>query len=750
MVELMAVNPSAMYVTPCMCIVPNARKKILTMLKLFSRPIRQISNTRWIRSREYPAYLMLLVWVLGLKRLWPSFERLGKSVMAIWKASGSRFAVGYLKECVHILVCLVASQPYTPAPRGVRVKRSRSGVPLVLPKELRRSFLALRKGANLTRDWTVVRAVLSALSVYRVMGCKPITKLETITGPFSGVGETLAQAEVSHAIALLNTRLVIKPADPWHVSESGGPNYPKATWGSGLDALALLRNPREAWAWISLAIGTKSWLLLVWLVLVWIASLPAIPWLTFIGKMPRKIGKLVKLHEAAGKVRIVAVTDWWTQALLLPLHNSLYEILRTIRQDGTFDQTAPLQRMLEIRRSKLFSYDLSAATDRLPVLLQVQVLETLGFKGASAWAALLTRRVWWLGQKEVKYAVGQPMGAYSSWAMLALTHHVVVQVAAQRSGWKTWFPYYAVLGDDIVIADENVAKNYYSIMTYLGVTINTSKSLVSESCLEFAKRWVHTDLGEFSPLGAGVLLGCVRNLRMLPMLISELANKDYSFYPELMKELFQGARRLRRNFKDSLALRVSLLGLGPSGGLWKRGQLSNFFEAWLSSFPTNASPDATMQIVHEALLLVAIHKVNRALSSRSEQLRVFIQNWLKYPLLGTSLARVALSAPLMLVAPGLWATVRQLQENPGASFSHGIPGSRIDPETFAKMSRAVMGDISSLRWSERRAVTDFFATQDLLLEMVKEVRYTTSTLQNPSRCLGVIPRPTFALTKVTA
>jgi hypothetical protein len=30
-------------------------------------------------------------------------------------------------------------------------------------------------------------------------------------------------------------------------------------------------------------------------------------------------------------------------------------------------------------------------------------------------------------QLVVNYAVGQPMGAYSSWAMLALTHHLILQ-----------------------------------------------------------------------------------------------------------------------------------------------------------------------------------------------------------------------------------------------------------------------------------------------------------------------------------
>jgi len=34
----------------------------------------------------------------------------------------------------------------------------------------------------------------------------------------------------------------------------------------------------------------------------------------------------------------------------------------------------------------------------------------------------------------LKYSVGQPMGALSSFAMLGLTHHVIVQIAARRAG----------------------------------------------------------------------------------------------------------------------------------------------------------------------------------------------------------------------------------------------------------------------------------------------------------------------------
>lgn len=89
--------------------------------------------------------------------------------------------------------------------------------------------------------------------------------------------------------------------------------------------------------------------------------------------------------------------------------------------------------------------------------------------------------------------------------MLALTHHVIVQIAAARVG-KLSFSSYALLGDDIVIADEAVARSYHMIMTeILGVEINLSKSLVSNDSFEFAKRLVTMD-GEVSAVGAKNLL----------------------------------------------------------------------------------------------------------------------------------------------------------------------------------------------------------------------------------------------------
>jgi len=63
---------------------------------------------------------------------------------------------------------------------------------------------------------------------------------------------------------------------------------------------------------------------------------------------------------------------------------------------------------------KFSCFDLSAATDRLPVRVQRDILNIAVYKGfGDLWASLLD--IPWLYKGDyVRYAVGQPMGAYSS------------------------------------------------------------------------------------------------------------------------------------------------------------------------------------------------------------------------------------------------------------------------------------------------------------------------------------------------
>jgi len=101
---------------------------------------------------------------------------------------------------------------------------------------------------------------------------------------------------------------------------------------------------------------------------------------------------------------------------------------------------------------------------------------------------------------------------------------VLVKVAALRVGLSD-FDKYALLGDDIVIADTSVANSYLYIMEQLGVDISKPKSLVSPVGLfEFAKR-ICGPLEEFSPLGPANLVLALRNSSRLPALFSDALEK---------------------------------------------------------------------------------------------------------------------------------------------------------------------------------------------------------------------------------
>jgi hypothetical protein len=212
-------------------------------------------------------------------------------------------------------------------------------------------------------------------------------------------------------------------------------------------------------------------------------------------------------EEAAGKIRLFALMDSITQSVMSPLHDYMFAILRKIPNDGTFNQEASIERSQDkaVSANCAYSFDLTAATDRLPVILTAFLFSTIvGIRMfGGLWRKIMVKRPFAFNSQVAKklgvsdgpyfYEVGQPMGALSSWPGLAITHHWIVQLAALRAG-KTgpgvWFLGYEILGDDLVIFDADVAAKYLQIMAVLGCEINLNKSIVSTSrpVFEFAKR----------------------------------------------------------------------------------------------------------------------------------------------------------------------------------------------------------------------------------------------------------------------
>jgi hypothetical protein len=117
-----------------------------------------------------------------------------------------------------------------------------------------------------------------------------------------------------------------------------------------------------------------------------------------------------------------------------------------------------------------------------------------------------------------------------------------------------WFLLYAVLGDDVVIADRAVAKEYLRIMKDIGVEVGLAKSLVSkDGSLEFAKRtWIRGR--DATPVSLAEMLVALRSLGAL----GELVAKNMKFGTLRISSV---ARFCGHGFRNLARLPVAL-GLG--------------------------------------------------------------------------------------------------------------------------------------------------------------------------------------------
>jgi hypothetical protein len=514
-----------------------------------------------------------------------------RNVRRMYVSMGSRGLAIYLKACYVLLQHAAGGmKDQSPWALGANVSRTRRGIPRIINPQHRRLILS--------GDIGVIRFWLTLFGLYRVIEYKGTLKLGTITKPgkdlsgFRNGWNAWIPDFYSRARLITGSEWKLDPSKdltPWSIPfiRKASPNSQGFASVMGLpwDLLAFASDPlmkSTLLRWLALVDGLD----LIWgLKPIWkffearaIAYaekqleivVPEKPWdpregyagsplhlqnrklaqewadsrdnskavrlwmnsVTWGGK-PIMFGRL-GFKEEPGKIRVFAMVNIVTQAVMQPLHKWVFRHLRMLPTDGTFDQTRPVESLIKTFREEgewVASYDLSAATDRLPLLLQTDLLRPLlGNELPSLWATLLVGRPYGLpkiaksynlGYDCVSYTVGQPMGALSSWALLALTHHALVQYAASLAYPKEsgWFLRYAVLGDDVVIADRTVAREYLRIMEEIGVEIGLAKSLVSnQSSLEFAKRtWIRGR--DASPVSLAEMLVALTHLGALEQLI---------------------------------------------------------------------------------------------------------------------------------------------------------------------------------------------------------------------------------------
>lgn len=240
-------------------------------------------------------------------------------------------------------------------------------------------------------------------------------------------------------------------------------------------------------------------------------------------------GRLGSSTEGRAKRRIFAIGNYVCQRLLRPVHEFLMAVLKKLPSDGTFNQMGPLKHI--VNKRKYYSYDLSAATDRTPLRCLFYVMEYLfdhNYASAVVNSTLACHifEIPFVKGKDgvpscVSFVTGQPLGFLASWPLFALTHHTIIWAAAELVKPGVKFRDYALLGDDVVIADEEVALSYRRIMEGLKVKISDVKSLISFSGAEFAKRFLVKGLRkDCSPVSIKNLMGShhplgIASLRMV-------------------------------------------------------------------------------------------------------------------------------------------------------------------------------------------------------------------------------------------
>lgn len=534
--------------------------------------IRTLGLKTWGGSQPSKG-LLVIEKLLGVPDLGKAGQLVWNRFQQLRRQRGLAAAILHFKEARWVLIKNLIGDPVLTTP----VKRDRYGFP---QRELPVSTRQRLRDRPTRMEKATAILLLSVYTLYKgAVAWRP--NLEAITAPCSADLSKVQGEWVSLLPSLLLKlglwELKLRAPSPI-VSNRAGPNG-HALLATHLDAIALQgATGTHLRAWLALWPSSKtSW------VRESISNLRNAALANLGDEAVRTLLEILRVGRVGlkpehGKVRPFAIVDYFTQVVLSPLHEALFGALRALPMDATFHQGGGAQKVQQWTEEnrRLWSYDLSSATDRFPVLFQAFLLEHLlrGYgKGFGfIWQRLLTDREFDLRGKPIRYRVGQPMGALSSWAVFALSHHVVVQWAAVRAGLgKVRFTEYVLLGDDLVIANEAVALAYVTLMESLGVSINRSKSVVGVGIAEFAKRTFYRG-SEVTGLWWDLASEAGKGLVSMRALLEHLSRRGFKVSLPGLLSLVLGAASLSSQIgspvQNFLASVVGPNGPLPNLGFW--------------------------------------------------------------------------------------------------------------------------------------------------------------------------------------
>lgn len=209
-------------------------------------------------------------------------------------------------------------------------------------------------------------------------------------------------------------------------------------------------------------------------------------------------GNIAFIQEAGLKLRSVASPLRLYQEALRPLGQLLYDVVQhACPWDCTFEQSRgfeTIQAHLAQGRCA-YSVDLSSATDMFPLSMQMDVLRTIIRKEDQDYVDLfedISRSLWKcpLGM-DITWKRGQPLGLFPSFGLFTLTHGLLLRfLNGNRHDGK-----FFVLGDDVVILDEDLYVAYINSLDTMGCPWSEDKTISSNQVCEFGgklltREWV--------------------------------------------------------------------------------------------------------------------------------------------------------------------------------------------------------------------------------------------------------------------
>jgi len=417
---------------------------------------------------------------------------------------GKKETTRLFKQLHYVAIRIATGEEFKPVPFR---KVTKAGYPLLL-----KPLIPLLQG----NTWEK-RMGLTLSGIYTLSVLAPNMDTSTITTPGLSVPESFMTKFRDFVSSNVERQEIPLGVPDFTFGARSGPNGPSVATAH-FDGQALKSKPELLKAVREMMSITESPLRLSLEGII--HNLPAEP--------KYSVGRLAFLPEKGGKTRIIAILDFWTQQALKPIHHQLLKLLSSIEMDNTMDQDKGFKRALNLSKGKpVYSFDLSSATDRFPIELQLVVMTQLyGQKVSDLWKTLMNRGFNVKGtDSTITWARGQPLGAYSSWVVFALTHHLVVQWCAYDTGQRP--DQYALLGDDVIIWNKKVAERYRSLLEELDIPVSFEKSIMStggNSTGEFTKR-IFTKGVEISPLPLTALLQGLSTLLEVPHLYELLSTR---------------------------------------------------------------------------------------------------------------------------------------------------------------------------------------------------------------------------------